>query len=174
MRAFSLLLFAVALAAQTHKPFQSQSPAGVVYSFSKDGLETVETTNVSFQVANRQHTLLLLRTTTHTKQAINEIGMEASTTVEAWPVGVDLKQKPVYTLKTGGMDSRTVDDSLLVILRGVEEVPWWSVYKLETGQRLFDTYVPLVGFSIRRDELTMRYAGYEDPGDDVTDARLKD
>jgi len=160
--------------AQTHQPFQSQSQAGVVYSVSKDGLETVETTNVGFQVANRQHTLLLLRTTTRTKEAINEIGLEASTTVEAWPVGVDLKHKPVYTLKTDGMDCRTVDDSLLVILRGVEEVPWWSVYKLASGQRLFDTYVPVLGFSIRRDELTMRYAGYENPGDDVPDARLKD
>lgn len=176
MRSFAFLLLTAALAfAQTHKPFQSQSTAGVVYGVSADGIETVETTNVNFQVANhRNSTLLLLRTTTRTKEAVNEIGMEASTTIEAWPLGVDLKQKPVYTLKTDGIDCRTVDDSLLVILRGVEEVPWWSVYKLETGQRLFDTYVPLLGFSIRRDVETMRYAGYENPGDDVADARLKE
>ena len=47
-------------------------------------------------------------------------------------------------------------------------------YKLGTGQRLFDTYVPLLGFSIRRDIQTMRYAGFEDPPDDAADARLKD
>ncbi|MGP0074139.1 MAG: hypothetical protein ACLPWF_19680 [Bryobacteraceae bacterium] len=175
MRGIPFLLLSATLAcAQTHQPFQSQSPAGVVYSVSSDGLETVEITNVAFQVANHQHSLLLLRTTTRTKEAINEIGMEASTTVEAWPVGVDLKQKPVYTLKTDGMDCRTVDDSLLVILRGVEEVPWWSVYKLETGQRLFDTYVPLLGFSIRRDILTMRYVGLEVPEDNASDKRLND
>ena len=176
MRPLALMFVSAALAfAQTHKPFQSQTPAGVVYSVSKDGIETVESTNVAYQVANHQHsTLLLLRTTTHTKEAVNEIGMEAATTVEAWPVGVDLKQKPVYTLKTDGMDCRIVDDALLVILRGVEEVPWWSIYQLETGQRLFDTYVPVVGFSIRRDIETMRYAGYENPGDDVVDSRLKE
>jgi hypothetical protein len=172
--AVTVLMGELALA-QTHQPFQSQSPASVVYGVSSDGIETVEATNVTYQVANHQHsTLLLLRTTTRTKEAINEIGMDASTTVEAWPVGVDLKQKPVYTLKTDGMDCRTVDDSLLVILRGVEEVPWWSVYKLETGQRLYDTYVPLVGFSIRRDVETMRYAGLEVPEDDAKDARLRE
>jgi hypothetical protein len=45
---------------------------------------------------------LLLRTTTRTKQVVDEIGMEASTTVEAWPLGVDPKQKPLYTLKARG------------------------------------------------------------------------
>ena len=33
---------------------------------------------------------------------MDEIGMEASTTVEAWPLGVDPKQKPLYTLKADG------------------------------------------------------------------------
>jgi hypothetical protein len=84
---------------------------------------------------------LLLRTTTRTKQVVDEIGMEASTTVEAWPLGVDPKQKPLYTLKSAGVDSKTVDGALLVILRGLEDTEWWSVYKLGTGERLFDTYV---------------------------------
>jgi hypothetical protein len=117
---------------------------------------------------------LLLRTTTRTKQVVDEIGTEASTTVEAWPLGVDPKQKPLYTLKAEGVDCKTVDGSLLVILRGLEDTEWWSVYKLGTGERLFDTYVPLLGFSIRRDIQTMRYAAFENPPDDSADPRLKE
>jgi hypothetical protein len=67
-----------------------------------------------------------------------------------------------------------VDSALLVILRGLEDTEWWSVYKLGTGERLFDTYVPLLGFSIRRDIQTMRYTGLEVPADDAADARLKE
>jgi hypothetical protein len=52
-------------------------------------------------------------------------------------------------------------------------VEWWSVYQLGTGQHLFDTYVPLLGFSISRETLDMRYVGFEVPPDDVADARLK-
>lgn len=100
--------------------------------------------------------------------------MEASTTVEAWPLGVDPKQKPLYTLKVAGVDARTVDNALLVVLRGLEGSQWWSAYRLRSGERLLDTYVPLVSFSIRRDIQLMRYAGYKNPGDDTSDARLKD
>jgi hypothetical protein len=174
MRPIALVLLMLGLAfAQPHKPFQAQSPASVVYSV-KDGQQTVEITNVSYEVTGR----LLLRTTTRTKQVIDEIGMEASTTVEAWPLGVDPIQKPLYALKAAGVDAKTVDGALLVILRGLEETPWWSVYKLDKGERLFDSYVPLLGFSIRRDIQTMRYVGLEVPEDDVQiaphDARLKE
>ena len=37
---------------------------------------------------------LLLRTTTQTKEAIDDIGVEGKVTVEAWPLGSDLAQKP--------------------------------------------------------------------------------
>ena len=165
MRHFVLPLVASLAFAQTPKPFQSQSPAGVVYGV-KDGQQTVEITNVAYEVASPLDKRLLLRTTTRTKEVIDEIGMEASTTVEAWPLGVDLKQKPLYSLKVDGVDSKTVDGSLLVILRGLEDTEWWSVYKLANGERLFDTYVPLLGFSIRRDIQTMRYVGLEVPVSD--------
>jgi hypothetical protein len=175
-----LLLIAGVAIAQTHKPFQTQSPASVVYSVNKDGQQTVEITNVAYEVTSTgvpglpRDQRLLLRATTRTKQVVDEIGMEASTTVEAWPLGVDPKQKPLYALKVAGVDSRTVDGALLVILRGLEDTEWWSVYKLGTGERLFDTYVPLLGFTIRRDIQTMRYAGFENPPDDAADARLKE
>jgi hypothetical protein len=181
--AVSLLIAGVAIA-QTHKPFQTQSPASVVYGVNKDGQQTVEITNVAYEITSTgvpgrpQDQRLLLRTTTRSKQVVDEIGMEASTTVEAWPLGVDPKQSPLYGLKVSGVDSKTVDSALLVVLRGLEDTAWWSVYKLGTGERLFDTYVPLLGFSIRRDIQTMRYAGLEVPEDDVPpdkkDTRLRD
>jgi hypothetical protein len=180
MKPIAVLLITVAAIAQTHQPFQAQSPASVIYGVNKDGQQTVEITNVAYEVTSigvpgrPQDQRLLLRTTTRTKQVVDEIGMEASTAVEAWPLGVDPKQKPLYSLKAEGVDSKTVDGALLVILRGLEDTEWWSVYKLGTGERLFDTYVPLLGFSIRRDIQTMRYVGLEVPADDAADARLKD
>ena len=181
MRRITGFLLTAGLAlAQTHKPFQAQTPASVVYGVNKDGQQTVEITNVAYEVTSTavpgrpQNERLLLRTTTHTKQVVDEIGLDASTTVEAWPLGVDPKQKPLYSLKVAGVDSKTVDGALLVMLRGLEDTEWWSVYKLGTGERLFDTYTPLLGFSIRRDIQTMRYAGLEVPADDAADPRLKD
>ena len=177
--ALSLLITGLAIA-QTHKPFQSQAPASVVYSVNKDGQQTVDIANVAYEVTSAgvpgrpQNERLLLRTTTRIKQVVDEIGTEASTTVQAWPLGVDPKQKPLYTLKADGVGCKTVDGALLVILRGLEDTEWWSVYKLGTGERLFDTYVPLLSFSIRRDIQTMRYVGFEDPPDDAADARLKE
>jgi hypothetical protein len=169
MKPIAVLFAAAAALAQTHQPFQALSPASVVYGVNQDGQQTVDIANVAYEVTGSgvpgrpQNERLLLRTTTRTKQVVDDIGMEASTMVEAWPLGVDPKQKPLYTLKTDGVDSRTVGDALLVILRGLEDTEWWSVYKLATGQRLLDTYTPLLGFSIRRDIRTMRYAGFDVP-----------
>jgi hypothetical protein len=179
MRTVAVFLIGGLTFAQAHKPFQAQSPASVTYRL-KDGQPTVEITNVAYEVTSTgvpgrpQDERLLLRTTTRTQQVVDEIGTEAATTVEAWPLGVDPKQKPLYALKVPGVDSKTVDGALLVVLRGLEDTEWWSVYKLGSGERLFDTYVPLLGFSIRRDILTMRYVGFEVPEDDATDARLRE
>jgi hypothetical protein len=171
-RVAGFLLIASLAFAQKQQPFQAQSPASVAYGVNKDGQQTVEITNVAYEVTSTgvpgrpRDERLLLRTTTRTKQVVDEIGMDASTTVEAWPLGVDPKQKPLYSLKAAGMDGKTVDGALLVISRGLEDTEWWSVYKLGTGDRLFDTYAPLLRFSIRRDIQTMRYAGIEVPEDD--------
>ena len=72
---------------------------------TKTAKQTVEITNVAYEVTSTavpgrpQDERLLLRTTTRTKQVVDEIGMEAATTVEAWPLGVDPKQKPLYSLE---------------------------------------------------------------------------
>jgi hypothetical protein len=104
---------------------------------------------------------------------LGDIGVEATVTLEAWRLGGDLRQKPLYTLTATGDDGRAIDNALFVVSRGLEETEWWSVYKLGSGQHLFDTYVPLLSFSISRETVTTRYVGFEAPPDDASDARLK-
>ena len=162
------LLAAPLLPAQAKKPFQTQTPATLAYSL-KDGAEVYEMTNVGFEITNQ----MLLRKVTKERHVFDEIDVVASTTVEAWPLGVDVKQRPSYTVTAAGNDPRTVNMELFTISRGLEEVAWWSVYRLANGARLFDTYVPLVSFSISRAVLTERYAGIEVPEYDTQDARLR-
>jgi len=66
-----------------------------------------------------------------------------------------------------------MDNAIFIASRGLEEADWWSVYRLGTGQHLFDTYVPLVSFSISKQVLTTRYIGLDVPSDEVSDARLR-
>lgn len=165
-------------AAAVKKPFQAQSPSTIAYTLENHA-ETVEITNVAYEVVGSgipgrpRDERLVLRKSTHTKQVVDDIGIEASTTVEAWPLGTDLKQKALYSLTIPGVDPTSVNSDLLVISRSLEEVAWWSVYKLGSGQHLFDTYVPLVQFSTSRETQTLRYVGLEVPPDDTADVRLK-
>jgi hypothetical protein len=171
-----VLILAVGFAQQAG--FREQSASTITYGI-KDQSATVEITNVSYEIVGQgipgrpADQRLVLRKTSRTKQVVDEIGMEASTTVDAWPLGVDLKQKPVYSMTVEGVDAKAWNNEVLVIARGLEEVEWWSVYKLGSGQRLFDTYTPLLQFSISREIQTLRYVGLEVPADNVRDARLK-
>ncbi|MGC9971432.1 MAG: hypothetical protein ABSE56_12675 [Bryobacteraceae bacterium] len=173
------LLAAAADTKTARKPFQAQSSSTIVYGVS-NGEETVEIHNVGYEVTGDQipgrppEERLVLRKTVHIKEVLGDIGMEATVTLEAWPLGAGLEQKPLYALTLGGVDVRVTDNALLVVERGTEEVSWWSVHKLGNGQRLFDTYVPVLDFSISREILTPRYLGLEVPPDDTADARLKE
>src|SRR5579872_330866 len=82
----------------------AQSPSTV--SLRADGdQQTLEINNVVYEVTGDyvpgrpQGERILLREKTSSKQVIGDIGQEAITTLEAWPLGVDLHQKPLYTLK---------------------------------------------------------------------------
>ncbi|MGH9721829.1 MAG: hypothetical protein ACRD8O_16595 [Bryobacteraceae bacterium] len=167
------LLAVPALLAQ--QPFQSQTPSTVRYSVEA-GAAVVEITNVAYELAGSgipgrpRDERLVLRKSTRTRQVVDEIGMQASTTIEAWPLGVDPKQKPLYSMTVPGFDPATKRGDLIVISKGVEEVEWWSVYKLGSGERLFDTYVPLVELRAHENQ---RYAGLEAPPDNAADIRLK-
>lgn len=142
------------------------------YKYTVKGDEkTVEITNVSYEVIKSD---LVLRKTTKSKQTIGDIGMEASTTTEAWKLGTDMKQKPLYSVTVEGTESRTIENEVFEVSRGLEEVDWWSVYRIANGAHLFDTYVPVVKFSTSRKEQILRYAGFEVPPDDSKDPRFND
>src|ERR1700733_11832691 len=131
------------------------------YKYTVKGDEkTVEITNVSYELAGSD---LVLRKTTKSKQMLGDIGMEGSTTTEAWKIGTDLKEKPLYSVTVEGTESRTVENEVFVVSRGLEEVEWWSIYRLVDGAHLFDTYVPLVKFSTSRKETILRYVGFDVP-----------
>lgn len=172
-------LAAAADAKTARKPFRAQASSTIVYGVG-NGEETVEIHNVSYEVTGDHvpgrppEERLMLRKTVHTKEVLGDIGMEATVTLEAWPLGLGLEQKPLYTITLDGVDVRVISNALLVFERGVEEVSWWSIHKLGNGGRLFDTYVPLLEFSLSREILTPRYVGLEVPPDDTPDARLKE
>jgi hypothetical protein len=162
----SLTLLAAAACSLAAQPASS-------YRYTVKGDEkTVEITNVHYEIAGRGNVSLVVRETTHSKQVLGDIGMEASTTTEAWKLGSDIKGQPLYSVTVEGSDSHVVEDDLFVVSRGLEEVEWWSVYRLATGAHMFDTYVPLVKVGESTGEL--RYAGLEVAADDTKDARLKE
>jgi hypothetical protein len=160
------------------KPLDAQSSSTLKYATDADGAQFFEIHNVAYEMATNipgraPADWLVLRKTTHSKEVIGDIGVQATVTLEAWPLGNDLKQKALYTVNASGTEGHTQDSAVFVVSRGLEEVEWWSVYKLGTGQHLFDTYVPVLSFSVSRDTVTTRYAGLEVPEDDAKDARLK-
>ena len=126
------------------------------------GEEAVEIRNVTYELAGKT----VLRKTEQTKQVIGDKGMQASTLIEAWPLGVDRKEKPKYTVKVAGVDARSLDNELIIVSRGLEDVQWWSLYRLSNGQTLFNTFVRPV-----RVPDSALYAGYDIPADG--DPRLK-
>lgn len=158
----------------------AQSQSSINYSVAPDGSHIVEIRNVTYEYTGTgipgrpTNERLVLRKTVRSKSTVDDIGVDATVTLEAWPLGADLKQKPLYTLTQSGTDGRIVYPDLFVADRGLEEVEWWSVYKLGNAQHLFDTYVPLVSFSIKRDLLIMRYVGLEVPPDNAKDSRLNE
>ncbi|ABF43534.1 hypothetical protein Acid345_4534 [Candidatus Koribacter versatilis Ellin345] len=174
-----LFAFSTFAAAQAKPDVTAQSTSTFNYSKETDGSENINIRNVSFEMVDlfergkAGNQSLLLRKTTASKRTAGDIGEEATITLEAWPLGTDLKQKPLFTVSTTGTDGHTLDNALFVASRGTEEVDWWSVYKLKNGQHLFDTYLPLVSFSISRETVETRYLGLQVPEDEVKDARLK-
>ncbi len=144
------------------------------------GAKTVEITNVTFETTGTYvpgrpaDERLLLRTTARSRQVIDEKGLDASVSVEAWPLGSDVAAKPLYGVTLDGVGVTTEDSAVLVFDRGTEDVAWWSVHKLGTGEPLFDSHVPVRRFSLSRDVQTLRYVGFEVPPDDATDARLRE
>jgi hypothetical protein len=155
----------------------AQASSSFGYS-EKDGSRSIEITNVTFATTSDRlpgrpdDERLVLRTTVARHEVIDEIGVEAKVTVEAWPLGKPLTGQPVYSVTLDGTDASVEEGEVLVFDRGTEDVDWWSVYGLGTGAPLFDSYVPPLRFSLSSEVLTPRYVGFEVPPDDAADKRL--
>jgi hypothetical protein len=160
-------------------PFQAQSASTISYTVQGDG-ETVEIHNIAWQYTGTgvpgrpADERLLLRTTTHAKNFVGDIPEPGAVTLEAWPLGVDPKQKPLYSVKLEADSAHTLDNCLWVIERGYVDAPMWSIHRLGDGRHLFDTHVELVRFTVSRANGNPRYAGLDVPADDTPDARLKE
>jgi hypothetical protein len=165
--------------ATADSPGSAQATSSVVLG-EQDGARTLEITNVTFEITNSfvpgrpQDERLLLRKTAKSREVVGDEGIEATVTIEAWPLGSDLAAKPLYAVTLDGIDATTEDSAVLVFDRGTEEVDWWSVYKLGTGEPLFDSYVPVLHLSLSRDVQTPRYVGFEVPPDDVANPKLRE
>src|SRR5579863_2439163 len=127
LRSYTLmrsLLVAIAIAPGllAQAPFQAQSASTISY-VTKGDEKTVEIHNVAYEVSSEQipgrppKERLLLRKTSVEKQVLGDIGEEATSTLEAWPLGTDLKAKPLYALKLTGREGQTVDNALWVASR---------------------------------------------------------
>ena len=127
------------------KTLQAQSSSSINATTAADGSQTVEIQNVTYEITGTgihgrpPNERLVLRKTIHSKEMVGDIGVDAKVTLEAWPFGTDLQQKPLYTLTQTGTDGTTLSPDLFVTDRRLEEVQWWSVHKLGSGQHLFDT-----------------------------------
>jgi len=179
LAALAALLLASAAGAQT--PAKPAAQGTSSFSFETvDDQQVVTINNVTFQalqpyIPGRKETeRLVLRTTTRTKSVIDEIGVESGVTVEAWPLGTALDRPPLYTVKAEGVGAEVMWQSVLVVDRAVEDVPWWAVYSLDKGKHLFDSYVPVIEFSVSREFDTPRFVGLEVPPDDAADKRLNE
>lgn len=172
-RFLTLCVLAAALFAQDPKPFEAESSSTIKFAGGAINIRNV-TYEIATNVPGRAPAeLLLLQKTIQSKEVLGDIGVEATVQLDAWRFGDDVRQKPVYTLRVSGTEGHAVDNAIFVVSRGLEEVEWWSIYKLGSGQHLFDTYVPLLSVSISRDTVKMRYLGLEVPEDDTKDPRLK-
>jgi hypothetical protein len=157
----------------------AQATSSVVLG-EEDGAKTLEITNVTFEAnaiavpGRPPGDRLILRKTTKSREVMGDEGVEATVTIDAWPLGTDLTAKPLYSVTLEGLDAVVEDYSVLVFDRGTEEIDWWSVYHLGTGEPLFDSYVPVLHFSISREIQTMRYVGFEVPPDDASNPKLRE
>jgi len=76
------------------------------------------------------------------------------------------------TNSQSNLSSHTIDKAIFIVSRGLEEADWWSVYRLRTGRHLFDTYVPLVCFSISKQLRITPYIGLDVLSDEISDTQL--
>src|SRR5262250_1445220 len=90
--------------AAAQNPVRAESTSSITVS-GKDLERTIEIHNVTFQYSSTlvpgrpKDERLALRITTHNKDVVGDISEPGLVTMEAWTLGTDLRQKPLYTVK---------------------------------------------------------------------------
>jgi hypothetical protein len=146
---------------------------------TQQGRTAIDITNVTFMTTGSYvpgrppDERLLLRVTRTSREAIDEKGLDATVTVEAWPLGADPAEAPLYAVTLDGVDATVVDNAVIVFERGTEDVAWQSIHSLGTGAPLFDTFVPMLQLP-PPEAGAPRFVGLDVPPDDALDERLRD
>src|SRR5438067_13039547 len=79
-------------------PFQAASTSQIDFYVDKDKAEVIAINNVNYELTGSAipgrppDDRLVLRKSVRSREVVGDIGMEATTTVEAWPFGVNMKQ----------------------------------------------------------------------------------
>lgn len=176
------LLFLCAISAPLFAQVSARSASSFSYH-EKDGEKTVEITNAAYQVTQvyePRQSWFVLRTTTRSKEVLDEKGWDSKVTLEAWPMGADINQKPLYALELKGSEAVLLGGGLWQVLDEATDpdVPIWSVYQVATGRPLFQSFVAPISMRVATDRAHQlfedRYAGMYVPPDDAPDARLRD
>lgn len=124
-------MVAAAVAQPARTPFQAQATSTIAFTVQGDE-SAVEIANTAYELAGPgiptrpPDELMVLRKTTRTRHVLGDIGT-ASTTIEAWPLGVDPRERPRYAVTVEADGCQAIDSALLVVSRGLEETSWWSV-----------------------------------------------
>ncbi|HKE24863.1 MAG TPA: hypothetical protein VKB88_21020 [Bryobacteraceae bacterium] len=176
MRTWALLLGACA-------PLAAQPPASS-FRYHADGDDkVVEITNVVYQVTQiyaPSQAWLALRTTTRSKEVLDEKGWESKIRLEAWPVGTDLNSKPLYAIDVPASEATLLGGELWQVMDGATDpdVPVWTVYRVATGQQVFQSFTAPLAMRVELSHTDQtfqdRFAGLYVPPDDAPDARLRD
>ena len=167
-------------ARSAEEPAPQRSVTSTVHVAEENGAVSVRTVNRSFELAGPglkgraadEH--LLLEKTIETAEVLGDKGMEGRVSVAAWPLDEARdKSPPLYTIAATGSAGAVQDGDLFVIERGLDEIPWQTVYALSDGSRLFDaTSLWLRGASGGLwDE--RRYVALAQVFDDADDAALR-
>jgi hypothetical protein len=170
----ALLLLAPFLFAQPSRPFSDRAASSIAYSGGKEEEQAVETVNVAYRYFGFPP-LRTVRSTVRTREVFGVKGFEGSVTLEAWPFGAQLSNKPLYTIAVTGLGFSVENRELWQVDREVDgNHPWWSIYTISTGRHLFDTTAELLSFRFDLAGGPYRYAGAYSMLSDSADARLRD
>jgi len=133
------------VASGAEEPAAQRAVTSTIDVAEENGAVAVRTVNRSFELAGpglkgraaEEH--LLLEKTVEAAEVLGEKGMDGRVSIAVWPLDEARDTSPpIYTIAATGHAGVVQDGDLFVIERGLDEIPWQSVYALSDGNKLFD------------------------------------